>query len=216
MSGIIPAVQTAVERGGDGSFAEYGFDYSPGPQGSVTWIVGGKPSWRLNPAALEPDPVTGISRRTVSEEPMYLILNLGMSEGFGHIDWDEMEFSYRMSIDWVRVYQPEDQQNVGCDPPDYPTKVRGGKRKNECPFADGVHRCSKDYIQRHLEAYTNANLTLWGSSREQGGYGQVWPRNSLQPGGCSAPLSKFPGSPSHPNPRAPPRDKHVAANWNKG
>lgn len=42
-----------------------------------------------------------------------------------------------MMIDYVRVYQRTDSQNVGCDPKDYPTA---------------------DYIAKHSEAYNSACL----------------------------------------------------------
>lgn len=69
---------------------------------------------------------------------------------------------------------------------------------------------TKDYIERHKEAYTNANLTVWGGTRNVGvscsgcpfqdnnllkplvsslqGYEQYWPRNRLYDdgNGCSA------------------------------
>ena len=45
-----------------------------------------------------------------------------------------------MRFDYVRVYQQTGQTNIGCDPPDFPTE---------------------DYIQRHINAYTNYNLTVW-------------------------------------------------------
>jgi len=32
-----------------------------------------------------------------------------------------MTFPAEMLVDYVRVYQRENQINVGCDPPDYPT-----------------------------------------------------------------------------------------------
>lgn len=51
-----------------------------------------------------------------------------------------------MYVDYVRVYQPKDQINVGCNPDSHPTE---------------------NYIQKHIEAYSNANLTTWAQ------YGQV-------------------------------------------
>lgn len=135
-SGVAPAVQEAVQRGGDGSFAEYGFEYRPGDSsdgggkgdnGYITWTAGGKPTWSLLSPALEADPVAGIGSRPVSQEPMSIIINLGLSDSFGKIDWEDMvgEFPYVMSVDWVRVYQEEGKENVGCDPEGWPTKVSG-------------------------------------------------------------------------------------------
>lgn len=92
-----------------------------------------------------------------------------------------------MSVDYVRVYQPPDDINVGCDPADFPTS---------------------DYINRHIEAYTNANLSLWGGSPEEAGYGANWPLNSLYPGGCDAEPRNYPGPPRSATPVA---DVPVAA-----
>jgi hypothetical protein len=45
-----------------------------------------------------------------------------MSPGFsGHIDFDQLTLPAYMKIDWIRVYQYEDDMNFGCDPPNYPT-----------------------------------------------------------------------------------------------
>ncbi|KAN0060009.1 hypothetical protein ACQY0O_007982 [Thecaphora frezii] len=177
LSGISLASQVAVQRGGDDSFAEYGFEYEPGYDGYIEWISDGQPAWRLHAAALDADPKVKISARPIPQEPLYLILNLGISQNFGTPDWRKLRWPAIMSVDWVRVYQPEGKTNVGCDPPDFPTA---------------------DYINRHLEAYTNANLTVWGNTPEEGGYGAVWPRNRLNPGGCDAATSTTPGPPSKP------------------
>ncbi|RPA94517.1 beta-glucan synthesis-associated [Choiromyces venosus 120613-1] len=60
-----------------------------------------------------------------------------------------------MYIDYVRVYQEEDKESINCDPPGYPTT---------------------DYIEKHLNAYTNFNFTAW----EDTGY--PWPKNKLMHG----------------------------------
>ena len=63
-----------------------------------------------------------ISERPVSQEPMYLIMNLGISKTFGGIDPD-LQFPATMRVDWIRVYQDPDAPNFTCDPPDFPTKA---------------------------------------------------------------------------------------------
>ncbi|GAC93719.1 glycoside hydrolase [Pseudozyma hubeiensis SY62] len=183
LSGISVASQLAMQRGGDGSFATYGFEYVPGPQGYIDWVSDSKRAWRVNAAALSADPVSQISDRPIPQEPMFLIFNLGISENFGFPDWARLRWPAVMSVDWVRVYQDPDAENVGCDPPDFPTAA---------------------YIERHKAAYTNPNATTWGGTAEQGGYGALWPRNRLYPSGCSAPPSTQPGSPVQPYPQASP------------
>ncbi|KDN41086.1 hypothetical protein RSAG8_07640, partial [Rhizoctonia solani AG-8 WAC10335] len=86
-----------VESGG--CFSVYGFEYKRGNDGYITWI----------------------GPRPVPMEPMYMIVNLGISPNFGAIDFDNLVWPTTMLVDWIRVYQPKDAHNIGCDPPDYPT-----------------------------------------------------------------------------------------------
>jgi hypothetical protein len=52
----------------------------------------------------------------------YMIMNLGMSESFsGQIDFDALTFPAQMKVDWIRIYQYEDEINIGCDPLSHPT-----------------------------------------------------------------------------------------------
>lgn len=51
----------------------------------------------------------------------YLIVNLGFSHNFGDINFDLLTFPTTMSVDYIRVYQPKDAVNVGCDPAAFPT-----------------------------------------------------------------------------------------------
>lgn len=77
-----------------------------------------------------------------------------MSESFQTVDLAAMTFPAEFLIDYIRVYQRTDAPDsaVGCNPPEYPTS---------------------DYIQQHLNAYQNANLTAWKDA------GYTFPRSSL-------------------------------------
>ena len=93
-----------------------------------------------------------------------------MSSSFVWITWDEIDKDfdqpYEMRVDYVRVYQDEDSispDSLSCDPKDRPTK---------------------EYIERHLEAYTNPLLTSWDLPADQGGYNHPIPGNKLM-GQCS-------------------------------
>ena len=44
-----------------------------------------------------------------------------MSPNFGNIDLANLVFPATLKIDWIRVYQPANAINLGCDPPDFPT-----------------------------------------------------------------------------------------------
>ncbi|KAG8862814.1 hypothetical protein FRB96_000824 [Tulasnella sp. 330] len=143
--------QACYELSG-GCDSVYGFEYKPGADGYITWISQGTKSWTIMQSGLGPDPVSGAGQRLVSQEPMYIIANLGISQNFGAIDFDQLTFPANFMIDWIRVYQPAGSENIGCDPPNFPTA---------------------DYINTFTEAYNNPNLTTW----EQ--FGQVKPLNRL-------------------------------------
>jgi hypothetical protein len=45
-----------------------------------------------------------------------------MSTNFGTVDLEHLPFPVTMKVDWIRVYQPVDAQNYGCEPSDFPTQ----------------------------------------------------------------------------------------------
>ncbi|KAI0318046.1 glycoside hydrolase family 16 protein [Amylostereum chailletii] len=155
-SGLVTTNQDCYELE-KGCFSVYGFEYKPGfDDAYITWIVNDTAVWTLEGAGLGPDALTEISTRPVPQEPMYIIANLGFSKNFAHnLDPSTIKFPTSMLIDYVRIYQPKGSHNIGCNPADFPTT---------------------DYIEQFYEAYTNPNLTLWGS----GGYGQPLPKNRLK------------------------------------
>ncbi|KAF8165555.1 glycoside hydrolase family 16 protein [Crassisporium funariophilum] len=135
-------------------YSVYGFEYKPGYDDAyITWVSDNKISWTLNASGVGPDPAVEISARAVPQEPMYIIINLGMSQNFGAVDFEHLTFPNNMRIDYVRVYQDMRYINIGCDPKGFPTEA---------------------YINQHIEVYTNPNLTTW-----RGDYGQPFPRNSF-------------------------------------
>ncbi|KAJ7645569.1 glycoside hydrolase family 16 protein [Mycena polygramma] len=145
---------------GGQDYGVYGFEYWADPDnrddGYITWVSSGTESWTLTPPAVGPDQTVEISQRLIPEEPMYIILNLGMSPGFQHQDFLHMEFPNQMLIDYVRVYQRDGvSDGATCNPKNYPTA---------------------DYINNHLNAYTNQNLTIWADA------GYTFPKNSLWDG----------------------------------
>ncbi|KIJ60820.1 glycoside hydrolase family 16 protein [Hydnomerulius pinastri MD-312] len=142
-------------------FTTFGFEYWSDPKnpgdGYIAWQTAGAQSARLGAAAMGPDQGTGgtgVSQRLISVEPMSIVLNLGISPNWQEIDLTTMIFPAEMRVDYVRVYQRKGQTNVGCSPPDFPTE---------------------DYINRHMDAYMNPNLTMWNYPK---------PKNGLYSGGC--------------------------------
>ncbi|CAE6528210.1 unnamed protein product [Rhizoctonia solani] len=156
-----------------GCFSAYGFEYKPGNDGYIQWVNDGKMVWEIKGAGMGADSKTMIGQRPVPQEPMYILANLGMSYNFGPIDFNHLYilanlgmsynfgpidfnhlvFPTYMLVDYIRVYQPANQRNIGCDPPDFPTS---------------------EYINTYIEAYTNPNLTTWIDD-----YKQRMPKNRL-------------------------------------
>ncbi|KAJ7261149.1 beta-glucan synthesis-associated [Mycena rebaudengoi] len=135
-------------------FAVHGFEYQPGfDDGYITWLTDNKVMWTMRGGAVGADPDTKIAARPVTEEPMYILANLGISRAFGFVDFEHLTFPSTMLIDWIRVYQDPNAINIGCDPPNRPTSA---------------------YINTYIEAYTNPLLTTWVDD-----YKQTVPKNNL-------------------------------------
>jgi len=152
-SGLSTTNTDCYEFGGTGCFALYGFEYKTGfDDGYITWINEAQ-DWTVRGTALVGDDGTEIGRRLIPLEPMYLIVNLGISDGFGDID-PRLVFPTTMLVDYIRIYQRKSDIRTSCDPKDFPTA---------------------QYIDTYIEAYTNSNLTTWKE------YKQPWPKNELMP-----------------------------------
>ncbi|RLV95946.1 Beta-glucan synthesis-associated protein SKN1 [Spathaspora sp. JA1] len=155
ISGVTMLNTTWYEYGaGEGKYQKYGYEFlNDDKNGYITWYVGDDPTYTLHAAALHPN--GNVGWRQIPKEPLSIVMNLGISNSWAYINWPSLVFPSTMRIDYVRVYQPENQVNMGCDPDGYPTS---------------------DYIEQHLNIYSNANLT----SFEKGGY--TFPKNKLT--GC--------------------------------
>ncbi|QLQ80092.1 hypothetical protein HG537_0D00920 [Torulaspora globosa] len=148
-----------------GKFQKYAYEYlNDDEDGYIRWFVGDVPTYTLYAKALHPN--GNINWRRISKEPMSIVMNLGISNNWAYIDWQFIFFPVTMSIDYVRIYQPNNSVDMTCDPVSHPTY---------------------DYIQAHLNAYTNPNLTTW----EEAGY--TFPKNILT-GNCKSSKFKLPSS----------------------
>jgi len=120
-------------------YQRYSFEYVPGEgkDAFIAWKVGGQTMFMMDGRAIGPN--GNIKSRQISEEPMSMILNLGISEAWTWIDWEHLSFPAVMRVDYVRLYQKEGEEMVTCDPPGFETT---------------------EYIKKHKKAYTNMNLTV--------------------------------------------------------
>lgn len=121
-------------------YQTYGWEYTTGASGDITWFVGDQYSWHLDHRALRPN--GNVGQRVVAQEPMSLVFNFGMSNSFSTVMLPNLEKFYpaKMRVDYIRIYQEEGSESITCDPEGYPTT---------------------DYISNHPEPYANANLTSW-------------------------------------------------------
>ncbi|KAL5411093.1 hypothetical protein PMIN04_010379 [Paraphaeosphaeria minitans] len=128
------------------AYQRFSFEYVPGDkEGShITWKIGGETMFTLDGRALGPN--GNIQARQISQEPMSLVLNLGMSNSWTWINWAELVFPTVLRVDYIRWYQKKGENMVTCDPPGFETT---------------------NYIKEHIRAYTDPNLTRW----DQTGYG---------------------------------------------
>ena len=120
-------------------YQKFAFEYKPGANedGQITWFAANDVSWHLDGRAVGQN--GNVGPRLISEEPMSLIMNLGLSAAWSNLDWANLRFPTVMRIDYVRWYQQRGQEMVTCDPPGYETT---------------------DYIQKHPAAYQNPNYTV--------------------------------------------------------
>ncbi|KAH7351064.1 glycoside hydrolase family 16 protein [Rhexocercosporidium sp. MPI-PUGE-AT-0058] len=140
------------------AYQTYGFEYTPGAKGDVSWFVGNDYTYKIDSRSLRPN--GNIGQRTVPEEPMSIIMNFGMSNSFATVFLPNLAklMPATMRIDYIRIYQEEGSESVTCDPEGYETT---------------------EYIKQHPEPYANQNLTLWKETKYK------WPTNTLV-NGCTA------------------------------
>ncbi|KAJ9113931.1 hypothetical protein QFC19_000126 [Naganishia cerealis] len=104
--------------------------------GYIAWVANGVRSWTVHASAIRANPLTEIGPRIIPEEPMYLIMNFGMSNNFQSVTFSQLNFPNEMHVDYIRVWTKDGLGTVGCSPEDYPTA---------------------EYIAAHENAYTKAS-----------------------------------------------------------
>lgn len=135
------------------AYQRYSYEYQPGTDENahITWRVGDEITARFDARAIGPN--GNVGQRLVSEEPMSIVMNLGISKNWVDINYGLLKFPTIMRIDYIRWYQKEGEESVTCDPPGYETTK---------------------YIADHPEAYQNPNYTHWTDIP-----GYTWPKNTL-------------------------------------
>jgi beta-glucan synthesis-associated protein KRE6 len=119
----------------------YAFEYTTETKNDdIIWYVGDTtPTWRVHQNAFGPN--GNVGARTTPREPMYVIMNCGMSGSFSMLNLTYLTemFPATMKFDYVRIYQDESME-LTCDPEGFETT---------------------QYIKDHIDVYTNPNITRW-------------------------------------------------------
>ncbi|KAF1838886.1 SKN1-domain-containing protein [Decorospora gaudefroyi] len=133
-------------------YQRYSFEYVPGEgkDAFISWKVGDQTMFMLDGRAVGEN--GNIKARQIAQEPMSIILNLGLSDNWTWISWKDLIFPTIMRFDYIRWYQKKGEEMVTCDPPGFETT---------------------EYIKKHPKAYNNVNHTTWDHT----GYG--WPKHKL-------------------------------------
>ena len=120
------------------AYQKYAFEYVPGTStGKIAWFVGEDQTFMMDGRAIGQN--GNVGARHVSEEPMSMVLNLGLSGAWSEILMADLIFPTIMHIDYVRLYQKPGATSITCDPPGFPTT---------------------EYIAAHPGPYNNPNLTV--------------------------------------------------------
>ena len=106
-----------------------------------------------------------------------------------------------MKIDWIRIYQVSRFQattsgSVGNVPYIFLIRFLGTRMvlmsgailmatqqlptfRSTYDLNLGVYYLTLNLSRRHIDAYSNPNITSWIGSPETGGFNQPWPKNEL-------------------------------------
>jgi len=128
------------------AYQKYAFEYVPGTStGKIAWFVGEEQSWLLDGRAMGKN--GNVDQRIISEEPMAMVLNMGLASSWAPSGVGGLKFPTTMHVDYVRIYQKEGEESLTCDPEGWETT---------------------EYIVQHETAYRNYNLTVSGLSAVNG------------------------------------------------
>lgn len=116
------------------AYQTYGFEYTPGSNGDVSWFVGNDYTYKVDSRSLRPN--GNIGQRTVPEEPLSIIMNFGMSNSFATVFLPNLAklMPATMRIDYIRIYQEEGKESVTCDPEGYETTEYIRQHPEPCKY----------------------------------------------------------------------------------
>lgn len=115
-------------------YRKFRLEWQEGAGGYLRWFIDDRFAFEVGENALgkytacgqSPDDEAFVCEhapaRTMPAEPMSIVLNSALGSWNGGADAARGSMPGHLYVDYVRVWQRPDRQNVGCDPPDHPTK----------------------------------------------------------------------------------------------
>lgn len=95
-------VPNSVYQNTSGDFNTYAMEWyadtNNRENGYIAWVANGIRSWTVGASAIRANPLTEIGDRIIPEEPMYIILNFGMSNNFQSVVFTQLNFPNEMHI----------------------------------------------------------------------------------------------------------------------
>jgi len=141
----------------DTRYWTYRMEWKTGPDGHLSWWYDGAFVWAMAAESFGEYSVCTTRggehecwktpKRMIPEEPMSVVMNtaIGTWNG-GESAIDGKHWPAKFFVDYVRVYQSE--TNVGCNPPDFPTKVyiqKNAELYGEPALPSGYDTCPEQY-----------------------------------------------------------------------
>jgi hypothetical protein len=115
-------------------YRKFRLEWEDGPAGHLRWFIDDVFMFEIGAEALGKYTACGQSpadvsfvcehtpARTMPAEPMSIVLNSALGTWNGGVSGTRGSLPGEMFVDYVRVWQRAGKLNVGCDPPDYPTR----------------------------------------------------------------------------------------------
>ena len=195
-------------------------EWKLGADGKVAWYYDGAFVWSMDAAsfgeyqvcAAKPEGGEACERtppREMPNEPMSLVINTAIGTWNGGMSaLDGKHWPASFWIDYVRVWQPKGELNIGCNPPDYPTRAyieANQEWYGEPVTPSGYDTCPEVYPKWRSRRRSPRAPKMRDRRRRAhhrcrggGGGGGEWPRgraNACSPPVGVAPACSFAGAP---------------------
>ncbi|KAK4703627.1 beta-glucan synthesis-associated protein KRE6, partial [Phenoliferia sp. Uapishka_3] len=160
-------------------YSTFGFEYTPGNDGKITWAMNASETWQLNANAMGPNADAAIGQRLVAAEPMSIVLNLAIcllvaqisSKSRSGASWISQVFSESNGLGRYPRSSYGSYSSIGRYP-SYrasvtPSDVNTTSESLSKPYLDEDYEGAPSFKERLAEARKNPDATLlWTKGNE--------------------------------------------------